>query len=405
MDRFSKIKYFLGIALVAILFFGLGLYSAGKSTPAIAKITGISSKEIAVETTADFGPFWKVWNEINKKHPEAAKITDQEKVYGAIKGLVDSLGDPYSVYFDPEETKSFKEDISGNFEGIGMEVALKDKVLTVVAPLKDTPAFRAGIKSGDRILKINEASTAGMSVEEAIKLIRGKKGTSVTLTIAREGERVPRVITIVRDRINIPTLETEKRADGIFVIRLYSFTGNSAELFRRALQDFVKSKSDKLLLDLRGNPGGYLNSAISMASWFVEGGKIIATEDYGDKQEPEIYRSRGYDVFNDKLKFVILIDGGSASASEILAGALQDHRIAKLVGSQSFGKGSVQELVPITSNTSLKITVAKWLTPNGVSISEKGLKPDYEVEKTQADIDAGRDPQLDKAIQVLLNWQ
>lgn len=403
MQNFSKAKHYGATLLLVILFFTLGNYWGNKSRPAIEKV-GLTGKETAVETTADFSPFWKVWNEINEKHPSADQITDQERVYGAIQGLVDSLGDPYSVYFDPEETKSFQEDIAGNFGGVGMEVGLKDKQLIVIAPLKDTPAYRAGIKSGDRVLKIDDKDTSGLSVEEAVKLIRGEKGTTVTLSILHEGSREPKEIKIVRDTINIPTLDTELREDKIFVIRLYSFSANSTKLFRAALKEFSEAKTDKLLIDLRGNPGGYLSAAIDITSWFVEGGKVVLTEDYGDSRAPEVYRSRGYDVFSDKLKLVILIDGGSASASEIVAGALQDLEKAKLVGEQSFGKGSVQEVIDITPETVLKITVAKWLTPKGVSISEKGLTPDYKVEMTRADAEAKRDPQMDKAVDILLNW-
>ena len=405
MEKFSKAKHYAATVMLVILFFSLGTFWGNNNRPAIEKAEGLTGKETAVDTDADFSPFWKVWNEINEKYPDAAEVADQERVYGAIQGLVDSLDDPYSVYYDPEETKAFKEDIAGNFEGVGMEVGLKDKGLTVIAPLKDTPAYRAGIKAGDRIMKIGEEPTAGLSVEEAVKMIRGEKGTTVTLTIIHEGSREPEEIKIVRDTINIPTLDTELREDKIFVIRLYSFSANSTNLFRKALKEFVDAKTDKLLLDLRSNPGGYLNAAIDMSSWFVEGGKVILTEDYGDNRSPEIYRSRGYDIFNEKLKFVILIDGGSASASEIVAGAMQDLGKAKLVGTQSFGKGSVQEVVNITPETLLKITVARWLTPNGVSISEKGLKPDYEVEVTREDVAAKRDPQMDKAVELLLNWE
>ena len=301
-----------------------------------------------------------------------------------------------------DETKSFEEEIAGNFDGIGMEVGIKNKVLTVIAPLKDTPAYRANIKSGDKILKIDTTVTSDLSIEKAIKLIRGPKGTIVSLTIFREGNEKPEEIKITRDTINIPTLDTELRKDGIFVIKLYSFSANSANLFRNAMKQFLESGSDKLLLDLRGNPGGYLDAAVDMASWFLKGGKTIVTEDYGNSKTAEIFRSKGYDIFNDKLKFVILIDGGSASASEILAGAMQDNGRAKLVGAQSFGKGSVQEVVSITPDTILKITVAKWLTPSGVSISEKGLTPDYPVEITQKDLDAKTDPQLNKAVELLL---
>ena len=403
MEKFSKTRYFATTVLLVALFFLFGVYVGNHNRPEIDKVTGVSGKETQVTTQADFSPFWKVWNTINEKYSTADKITDQNRIYGAISGLIGSLNDPYSVFFTPDEAKSFKDEIAGNFDGIGMEVGMKDKVLTVIAPLKDTPAYRADIKPGDKILKIDKTITTGLGIEEAIKLIRGPKGTTVTLTIFREGNQQPKEIKIVRDTINLPTLDTELRKDGIFVIKLYSFSANSANLFRQAMKQFVESGSDKLLLDLRGNPGGYLDSAVDMASWFLKGGKIIVTEDYVNNKAPEIFRSKGYDIFNDKLKFVILIDNGSASASEILAGAMQNNGRAKLVGSQSFGKGSVQEVVDITPDTILKITVARWLTPNGTSISEKGLTPDYPVEITQKDLDAKKDPQLDKAVELLLN--
>jgi len=402
MTESFKIKRIIATILLIALFFVFGIYIGAHSHPEIEKVEGVSGKEIQVTTQTDFSPFWKVWNTINEKYPMAAKIPDQDRVYGAISGLMGSLNDPYSVFFTPEETKSFEDEIAGNFSGIGMEVGMKDKVLTVIAPLKDTPAYRANIKSGDKILKIENTVTTGLNIDEAIKLIRGEKGTTVTLTIFREGNQQPKEIKIVRDIINIPTLDTELRKDGIFVVKLYSFSANSTNLFRQAMKQFAESGSDKLLLDLRGNPGGYLDAAVDMASWFLPGGKIIVTEDYGNNKMPEIFRSKGYDIFNDKLKFVILIDNGSASASEILAGAMQDNKCAKLVGSQSFGKGSVQEVVDITSDTILKITVAKWLTPNGTSISEKGLAPDYPVEIAQKDLDAKKDPQMDKAVELLL---
>jgi carboxyl-terminal processing protease len=277
--------------------------------------------------------------------------------------------------------------------------------LTIISPLKDTPSEKAGLKPGDKVLKIDNKSTSNLTIDEAIKLMRGEKGTTVTLTIFREGEKTTRDIKIIRDVINIPTLETEMRDDGIFVIKLYTFTANSPELFRDALKKFTESNSDKLILDLRGNPGGYLDAAVDMASWFLPGGKVIVSEDYGPGKKPTVHRSLGYNIFTDKLKFVILMNSGSASASEILAGALHDHDKAKLVGTQSFGKGSVQEVVKITPDTLLKITVAKWLTPNGISISLKGLTPDYKVDISQKDVDSKVDPQLNKAVDLLLHWK
>jgi len=402
MQNFSKTRQNISVVVLIALFFVWGIYIGDHNRPEIDKVIGISNKDTQVETKADFAPFWKVWNAINDKYPKADKIADQDRVYGAISGLVSSLNDPYSVFFTPDDAKAFEDEIAGNFIGIGMEVGIKDKILTVIAPLKDTPAYRANIKPGDKILKIDKTVTSGLSIEKAIKLIRGEKGTTVTLTIFRDGDKDPMEIKIVRDIINIPTLDTELRPDGIFVIKLYNFSANSAALFREAMRKFVESGTDKLLLDLRGNPGGYLDAAVDISSWFLPSGKVVVTEDYGNNRNPEIYRSRGYNIFNDKLKFVILIDSGSASASEIVGGAMQDNKRAILVGSQSFGKGSVQETMKVTPDTLLKITVAKWLTPNGTSISEKGLTPDYLVDITKKDLESKKDPQLNKAVEVLL---
>jgi carboxyl-terminal processing protease len=240
-----------------------------------------------------------------------------------------------------------------------------------------------------------------MTVEEAVKLIRGKKGTVVTFSLFRDGDTAPHEVKVTRDVINIPTLETEKRSDGIFVIRLFSFTQNSSQLFQTALQEFVESNSSKLILDLRGNPGGYLDSAVEMASWFLPKDALVVKEDSGGRGDDKEYKSYGQNIFNENLKMVILVDGGSASASEILAGALSEHGVAELVGSQTFGKGSVQELVPLTKDTSLKITIARWLTPKGVSISDQGLKPDFVVPFTQEDANKKIDPQLNKAVEIL----
>ena len=282
-----------------------------------------------------------------------------------------------------------------------MEIGVKDNVLTVVAPLKNTPADAAGVKSGDKIISIGDKSASGMSSDEAIKLIRGDIGTSVTITFARDGVKDPIVKTLVRANIEIPTINTELLPENVFIIELYSFSATSPNLFRGALRKFIESGSDKLILDLRNNPGGYLEAALDMASWFLPTGKTVVSENFGEGKEPKIYRSKGYDIFTDKLKFVILVNEGSASASEILAGALREYGKATLVGSKTFGKGSVQELVPLTSDTSLKITVAHWFTPLGKSISDNGLVPDIEVKLTPENTKGGKDPQLEAAVKYL----
>jgi carboxyl-terminal processing protease len=393
------------VAILALTFF-IGV-SVGKKQdrPVVQNIT-LDNRELGMPVDVDFAPFWKAWSVIQEKYVAASStakvISDQEKVWGAIEGLASSLKDPYTVFLPPVESEIFESDVRGNFEGVGMEIGIRDGVLTVVAPLKGTPAYNAGIKSGDKIIKIGESSTYNMTTDEAVSAIRGKKGTSISLTIVREGTEEPIVISVVRAVIDIPTINSELRSDGVFVIELYNFSANSPNLFRNALRKFVESRSDKLLLDLRGNPGGYLEAAIDMASWFLPPGKVIVREDFDGKREEIVHRSRGYDIFNEKLKFVILVDGGSASASEILAGALQEHGVAKLVGEKTFGKGSVQELVKITPETSLKVTIARWLTPNGISISSEGVRPDTEVKVVKEDVEKGKDLQKEKAIQILL---
>ncbi|OHA92086.1 MAG: hypothetical protein A3J09_01150 [Candidatus Zambryskibacteria bacterium RIFCSPLOWO2_02_FULL_51_21] len=390
-------------AVIAVAFYSAG-YRAGENriSGAVANIENAQPAEI---NNIDFSPFWKAWNTINEKYVPASTtgkaISDKDKLYGAIGGLAASLKDPYTVFFPPVESELFQSDIRGNFEGVGMEVLAQEGAITVIAPLKDSPAMRAGMLAGDRIIKIDGKETSGMTTEDAVQLIRGPGGTAVTVTVFRQGVKQPFDVQLVRDVINIPVINTSAFPGGVFVIELYSFSEQSPALFRQALREFVMSGDKKLILDLRGNPGGYLEAAIDMASWFLPSSKVVVREDFGGRQPERSYRSRGYDIFKDNLKFVILIDKGSASASEILAGALKEHGKAVLVGETTFGKGSVQELVDITSDTSLKVTVARWLTPNGLSISEKGIEPDYKVVRTPADAQAGRDPQMDKALEIL----
>lgn len=394
----------LGI-VIALGFYNLG-FSSGKKHLS-SSITGIENTEDGIPVNVDFAPFWKAWNLINEKYVPASTtvkiVGNQEKIWGAIQGMTSSLGDPYTVFFPPVESKLFEADIRGNFEGVGMEILSQDGAITVIAPLKNSPAERAGILAGDRIIKINDKETNSISTEDAVQLIRGAKGTIVTFTVFRSDAGEPFEVKVTRDVIDIPTINTKELPGGIFVIELYNFSAQSPNLFRTALREFIISKNDKLILDLRNNPGGYLEAAIDMASWFLPSSKVVVREDFGPNQEQKVYRSKGYDIFRDDLKFVILVDGGSASASEILAGALAENNRAKLVGDKTFGKGSVQELVDITSETSLKVTIARWLTPDGVSISQNGIEPDYLIKYTLADREAKQDPQLDKAIEILTN--
>lgn len=397
-----KIKKFAYIIIIIALLSGTfvgGAFFGYYNRPEIEKVTEIFNKEISKPPEVNFEPFWKAWNIVDEKFTAENGIDNQKRVWGAIQGMVKSLGDPYSVFFPPEESKMFKEDIRGDFGGVGMEIGIRKGVLTVIAPLKGTPAERAGLKSGDQILKINDTLTADMTSEEAARLIRGPEETVVRLTIFREDKEEPFEIEITRAIIQIPVLDTETKPGGIFVIKLYNFSANSPQNFKNALRDFILSGNNKLILDLRNNSGGYLEAAVDMASWFLSTGKIVTVERFADGNENFI-RSKGYDIF-ENLPMVILVNNGTASASEILAGALQEHKIAILVGEKTFGKGSVQEMFEITKDTSLKLTIAQWLTPNRKSISKEGLEPDIKIEMTEKDIEADRDPQMEKAVEII----
>jgi carboxyl-terminal processing protease len=396
--------------LMAVIVFTAGFYiGLGQESPA-AEMAGIDSQKAPEYITADFSPFWKAWRILDEKYvpPElenSNSVSDQERVWGAISGLVRSLEDPNTIFLPPEDAKSFQDEINGSFGGVGMELGMKDEGLTVVAPLKGTPAYRAGVKSGDIIFKIDDRDATNINIDQAVRLIRGEKGTLVSLTIFRKGTPEPVEITIIRDTIDIPTIETEWLGD-IFVIRLYNFSATSPSLFRQALREFVENRgsSNKMILDVRGNPGGFLEASIDIASWFLPAGKAVVIEDFGEKREEVIYRSKGYNIVGKNFKMAILMDGGSASASEIVAGALSEHGVATLIGTQSFGKGSVQELLRVTPDTSLKVTVARWVTPEGKSISLEGLAPDILVEiKEDDELAEGEDPVLDKAVKFLNN--
>jgi carboxyl-terminal processing protease len=403
VNKFRKIIYsVLILALVGGVFAGGAIFGYYKR-PAVEKVYTLFNKEATKPADVDFSPFWVAWNTIEQKYVAKDSVDDQAMVWGAIEGMAKGLGDPYTVFFPPQESKMFQENINGNFSGVGMEIGIRKGVLIVISPLKNTPAYRAGIKAGDTIIKIDDKVTTDMTADEAANFIRGEKGTKVKLTILRKDIDEPLEFEVVRDTIIIPTLDTETKPGGIFVIKLYNFSNGSADAFRKSLREFVLSGNNKLILDLRNNPGGYLESAVDMASWFLPIGEVVAREKFGSGEE-NVFRSKGYDIFNSpagKLPMVILVNEGSASASEILAGALQEHGTAKLVGVKTFGKGSVQELIQITPNTSLKLTIAKWLTPNGKSLSDDGLEPDTKVEMAKEDIDANKDPQMDKAMELL----
>jgi carboxyl-terminal processing protease len=344
----------------------------------------------------DFSLFWEAYHKLQEKFVDKSKIDQKQVIYGAISGMVKSLGDPYTIFLKPQEAKIFIEDVKGTFEGIGIEIGIKKGQLQVIAPLEGTPAFRAGLKAGDKILKINDIPTVDLSLEQVVSMIRGPKGTKVKLTIFRESWEKEKEIEIVRDIIQVPSLKWEEK-DGIIYIKIYNFTEKASLDFAKAAIEILKLPSRKIVLDLRNNPGGYLEVAQDIAGWFLEKGKTVLIEELANR-EKKYYKSEGPSYFSD-YKIVVLINGGTASGAEILAGSLRDNLGVLLVGEKSYGKGSVQELEKLKEGY-LKITIAKWLTPSGKLISDVGLEPD-EVVKTSDDEE--KDLQLEKAIEILKN--
>ncbi|MSU74231.1 PDZ domain-containing protein [Candidatus Kaiserbacteria bacterium] len=397
----------VSFALVAALAFGAGLFVGGAGSTA-AVVTHIPFLGDGLDATPDQGAdltdFWKAWNALNENyvvtHASSTLPTNKERMYGAIQGLAASYGDPYTVFFPPKEAKEFAETIAGSFGGVGMEIGIKEGVLTVITPLKGTPAEIAGIKAGDQVVSIDGKSTDGISTEKAVSQIRGLIGTTVVLTIIREGKLLD--IKITRETIQVP--ETDDGLDeesNVYHIALFQFSSNSASLFNQAFQRFLVSGSKKLIVDLRGNPGGYLDAAVDVASHFLPKGAMVVTEDFDGKESNNSHTSLGYNDVPVGTKIVVLIDGGSASASEILAGALQDSSMATIIGLKSFGKGSVQSLIDLGQG-SLKVTVARWVTPSGHWIMGNGIAPDISVPYVKAEKEGGKDSQMARAITFLI---
>ncbi len=395
----KKYIYIPVYMIVLGLVFGFGFFIGEYNQPSIEKINSISNKESDQEIKADFSLFWDAWRLIEKKYVNRNDLDNQKMIYGAISGLLSSLDDPYSVFMEPEDSKKFIDDIKGSFEGIGAEVGIRKDILTIITPLEGNPAQKAGLKAGDKILKVDDTITSDLTIDEAVSLIRGEKGTKVVLLITRDGLDGTKEIEVIRDTIQIPIITWELKEDGIAYIQFYHFTENSAMQFRKTVEDVLESNPNGIVLDLRNNPGGYLEVAIDIASWFLPKRELVVIEDYGNGDQIE-HRSKGYGSL-EEIPTVVLINQGSASASEILAGALRDIRNIQIVGQKSFGKGSVQQLEKLRGDSSIKITVAKWLTPSGVCIAEEGISPDIEVEITEEDINEMNDSQLNKALELL----
>ena len=399
------------ITLIVILaisggFYYIG-YKQGIEHPKITIVKGLANLKEGKEESVDFKLFWDAWNILKEKYVDADKLDNQNLVYGAISGMFGATGDPYSVFMPPTEAKSFAQEVSGEFGGIGAELGIRQNQLIIIAPLKGTPAERAGIQAGDKIVKIYDEFTAGITVEEAVNKIRGEKGTKVTLTIVRDGWEEAKEYTITREIIQIPTLDwkiinsqgKEDSEGKILYVQLYNFYERAPFQFYQMVLQAAFKNPDGMVLDLRNNPGGYLDAAVDIANWFFKKNSLVVSEKFRSGETTQLKTS--IEGIFKEFPVVVLINQGSASASEILAGALRDNSGIKLVGEKSFGKGSVQEVADFGDGALAKITIANWLTPNGLVIEKNGLVPDFPIEITDKDKKENIDSQLNKALEIL----
>jgi len=389
----------LGVLFLSLGFLGGVAYQQSKKVETLGGQRPLINQDKG-QPPVDFSLFWEVWDLVNEKFVDKGSADTQAMVYGAIEGMIGSLDDPFTSFMEPELSQKFQEEINGEFGGVGIEIGMRDKRITVIAPLKDTPAFKAGIEAGDIIIKIDDKDTADISLQGAVSMIRGKKGTKIRLTIFRDNDQ--KTFEITRDTIKVPTVELEFIGENksIAYIQIHTFNRLVDNEFKNAAREVLASNADRIVLDLRNNPGGLLDSAIYIASWFLEDKTTVTIEKFGDGKEV-IFQTENIGSLKH-LPVVILANEGSASASEILAGALRDNRDVKIIGEKTFGKGSVQELFNLSdTKATLKVTIAKWLTPNGTSINKNGIEPTISVDRTTDDIENKRDPQLDRAIEVV----
>ncbi len=396
-----RLKRLPGIAALLIIGFAVGL------TVAVSAVrsdhpTSLQSAILRLSPApsgADYNQLLDVWNRVHSEYVNR-NVNDQALLQGALSGLVAGLGDPYSSYLTADSAKKFEAEISGTFEGLGMQVGYKNNQVTIIAPLPTSPAERAGIKSGDVILTVDKKDVSAMTLDEVINAIRGQQGTAVTLTIQRGGEPQPRTFSVVREKITVDSVTikvVEHNGKRLADIAISSFNQDTGRQLRAQAKELGVQNMDGVLLDLRDDPGGYLDQAIDVASVFMPNGLIVAEVDRDGQRKT--FNAAGNAFLADK-KVVVLVNGGSASASEIVAGALQDSGRGTLVGTQTFGKGSVQDYQTLADGSSLKLTVAKWLTPKGRSISEQGITPDLVV-TIPANAKDGEDIQQARALDSL----
>ena len=392
MNKLRLTLKVIGIIVFAVIFYFIGFLVGHKNIVFEQNFKPkVINLELGKPKDLDFGIFWDAWNKVTEKF--VGELSASKMINGAIKGMVDSLGDPYSTFMEPSDNKLFIEDLSGEIQGIGAELSVKDGKLVIIAPLDDSPAQKAGLKPNDEISEIDGQDTTDISLDAAIQKIRGRAGTQVKLLINRADFKEPKEFNIKREVIVIKSVKWEIK-EGVGYIKISQFGEDTSRLAKQATDELKDQKA--IILDLRNNPGGYLDSSIDVASLLMERG-VVVKEKYKDGRIEELRTTLPQQFFKNKV--IVLINEGSASASEIVAGALRDSRQAIIIGKRSFGKGSVQEIENLSNDSALRITVAKWLTPNGLTIDKEGIKPDVEIDLTDQDFDQNKDPQLDRALE------
>lgn len=403
----KKIARVYILSFLIILAFILGLI-----TSILVPTTSQNSDDVLQKTSYELSDIFKnnnevnteifsqVWEIIHHDYLDKNKISDQELFYGALAGMIDALGDPHSFFLTPKNTSDFTQELNGSFYGIGAEIGRRDEYIVIIAPLADTPSEKAGLKAGDKILAIDGQDTFNMTVDQAVYYIRGDNNTNVTLTILSANETVAKEVVVTRAKIDVPSV-TYTLEDKIALVEITHFNNDTADRFSNVAQKILKDNPRGIILDLRNNPGGFLDVAVEIASSWLDPNEVVVRETYSDKRNDINHLAVQKTSLAD-FKTIILVNEGSASASEIVAGALQDYDLAEIVGMTTFGKGSVQQLIPLADDSSIKLTVARWLTPQGRTIDNAGIIPDYEVDLTLEDYNNDLDPQMDKAKELIL---
>ena len=387
-NKQSKVL-FIALMIVLGIFIGRYIIPATQANPVVEKFVSVKDNQRSLV----FPTFWEAWDELHASFN--GSLDDKELFYGAIEGMVRASGDPYTAFMDPDATKEFEQSLNGVFSGVGIEIGLKKGLITVISPLNGSPAKEAGVKEGDVIIAVDKNPiTQDTTIDEVVNKIRGPKGEEVVLTLINEKDNASRDIPIIRDTIEIESAKYSIE-NNIATIEITNFNIDTSERVAKAVKEISRQNVKGIVLDLRGNPGGYLQAAVDITANFVSSNSLVVSEKGKENKE---YKTRGGGALKD-LPIVVLVDGGSASASEILAGALLDIRNVPIVGQKTFGKGSVQELIDLKDGSSMRITIAKWYTPNGTSIQEQGIEPTVSVENNPDTEDI--DEQMDRALEEL----